>query len=121
MVDHADHFRGRRLAGCVRVSAASQCVDAQRGIAAQMEAVKRYAGEAGPGVVWYVDEGSGDAPPALKALLAGAGSPDRDFDAVVVCSWSRLSRSFVGFQRVRSELPESGVAVVSVSESVTEE
>ena len=36
MVDHAGHFKGRKLAGYVRVSAANKCVDAQRGIAAQM-------------------------------------------------------------------------------------
>ena len=47
MVDHADHFKGRKLAGYVRVSAANKCVDAQRGTAAQMEAVKWTLGMCG--------------------------------------------------------------------------
>ena len=42
--------------------------------------MNQYAEEAGCIVGWYVDKGSGDALPALKALLTGAGSPDRDFD-----------------------------------------
>ena len=120
MVDHGGHFKGRKLAGYVRVSAANKCVDAQRGIAAQMEAMKPYAEEAGCIVGWYVDKGSGDALPALKALLTGAGSLDRDFDTVVVYSFSRLSRSVKVLQKVRSELLELGVTVVSLTESVAE-
>ena len=119
MVDHADHFRGRKLAGYVRVSAGIHCADAQRGIAAQMEAMKPYAEGKGSYVAWYV-ESDGYVCPVLRQLLDDARSADRRFDTVVVYSFSRLSRSVEVLQKVMSELLELGVTVVSLTESVAE-
>ena len=113
MVDH--NSPELRFAGYVRVSSANQDADVQRGIAAQKEELEKFARENGPGaVVWYVDEGSGDALPALQALLADAGSPDRDFDAVLVSTPSRFTRGIVEFHLIKAELQRCGVTLVSV-------
>ena len=49
-------------------------------------------------------------------LLADARSPDRCFDQVLVYKMSRLSRDLADYQGIMSELRESGVTVVSVSD-----
>ena len=115
MVD--DNIGNRGLAGYIRVSSANP--DAQRSIAAQKQGLDKIAQEHGFGigtVVWYVDEGSGVALPALQALLADARSPDRDFDAVLVCSYSRFSRNLTHGIMVRRALQDAGVDVHSLAE-----
>ena len=118
MVDH-NESGGKRFAGYIRVSSANQDDDVQRGIAAQKRVIQEFVSMSGSGaVVWYVDKGSGDALPALKALLADAGSPDRDFDTVLVATLSRLSRDILEFHTIRLKLREFGVNVVSIMEPV---
>ena len=48
--------------------------------------------------------------------MTDARFPDRCFDQVLVYKMSRLSRNLADYQRIMSELRESGVTVVSVSE-----
>ena len=49
-------------------------------------------------------------------MLDDAASSERDFDAVVVWSFSRLSRNVQGFIALRRTLSDAGARVVSVVE-----
>ena len=127
MVEH-NFEEGRRAAGFIRNSSANQ-VDAQRSIAAQKDAIQRFAQANGLEIVgWYVNGGDDDAEddasegsgslPAREALLADARSPERVFDTVLVWKFSRLSRNTLEFVTIVSVFEKSGVTVTSVTETV---
>ena len=112
MVDHY-HSREQRFAGYIQISSANEDADVQRRVAADKEAIHGFVSDNGSGtVVWYVDKGSGSALPALQALLADAGSPDRDFDTVLV-----VSRDWPHFIPVRRALQDAGVKVHAIDEA----
>ena len=126
MVDQ-DSSGGRRFVGYIRVSSGNSPSKAQEGIAAQKEALARFAEEHGYEIVgWYVDgePGSEDIDgkdrsfrPALRRLLADVASPESDFRTVLVAGFSRLSRDLSEFRDVAPKLGECGVTVVSIMES----
>ena len=126
MVDQEDSSSGRRFVGYVRVSSGNSPSQAQEGIAAQREALERFAEEHGYEIVgWYVDgePGSEDSDdedgsfrPALRRLLADARFPDSNFGTVLVWKLSRLSRNQAQFILVRRALQDAGVDVHSVLE-----
>ncbi len=65
----------------------------------------------------YIETGSaGPEWPAVAQLLDDAASSERDFDAVVVCSFSQLGRNVQRFIALRRTLSDAGVRVVSVTE-----
>lgn len=110
----------RSAVGYIRVSL--QGDDAHKSVDEQKRSINRYADERGIEIVkWYVDEGSGSGVErsSLQDLLTVARSPDHSFDEVLVWRMSWLIRSIPGFHAIRSELGESGVKLVSVTESDT--
>ena len=107
----------RSAVGYIRVSL--QGDDAQKSVDEQKRSINRYADERGIEIVnWYVD-GSGVERSSLQDLLTVARSPDHSFDEVLVWRMSYLVGSIPEFHAIRSELEESGVKVVSVTESDT--
>ena len=126
MVDHTDHFEeGGQAAGYIRVSSANQ--DTHLSVAAQKREIAEFAQANGLEIVgWYVDGEDDDsddaiALPARQLLLTDAKSPDRLFDTVLLCTMSRPSRSLAEALAIMLELRESGVTVVSVTESTPAE
>lgn len=87
-----------------------------------MEAATRYADTAGYQVVrTYMETGAADNEwPAVAQLLDDTASSDRDFDAVVFWSCSRMSRNVQRFIALRRTLSEAGARVVSVTEPARE-
>ena len=94
---------------------------AQRALAMveQQNALQRFADEAGYKVVhWYVDGDGVEVPePALSRLMADVVSEGREFNAVLVWNYSRLSRNAAEFVELRRKLGEYGVDLVLASDS----
>ena len=83
----------------------------------QQNALQRFADDAGYKVVgWYV-EGDGVElnETALSRLMADVVSEGREFNALLVCNHSRLSRNAAEFAELRRALREHGVDLVSVA------
>ena len=93
---------------------------AQRALAMveQQNALQRFADEAGYKVVhWYVDgDGVEVTEPALSRLMADVVSEGRDFNAVLVWNYSRLSRNAAELAELTRKLREHGVDLVSVAD-----
>ena len=69
----------------------------------------------------YIETGSaGHEWPAVAQLLDDAASLERDFNAVVVWSFSWLSRNVQRFIALRRTLSDAGVRLVSVTEPTRE-
>ena len=85
----------------------------------QQNALQRFADEAGYKVVhWYVDGDGVEVPePALSRLMADVVSEGRDFNAVLVWNYSRLSRNAAEFAELTRKLRENGIDLVLASES----
>ena len=117
MVEKPEHRR--RAVGYIRLPAGVH--DAQLVTDAQKKAIEEYAEKNGQDVAdWYVEEGHGGASmerPALKKLLAAAEADGKSLGTVLVWKWSRLSRSVEDWRLIKLSLEESGVELVSVSES----
>ena len=109
-----------RVAVYVRSSARNAARTEQ--LLSQLAAVTRYADAAGYQVVrTYIETGEpGPEWPAVAQLLDDAASAERDFDAVVVWSFARLSRNVQRFIALRRTLSDAGVRVVSVVEPTQE-
>ena len=107
----------RRAAAYLRVNTVGAAAWTQ--LVEQQNAVQGFADATGLEVCrWYVDRASGSAgaeKPALDRLLADAASDCRDFDRVMVWSFSRLSRNRTQFVAVCRALADCGVALVSVT------
>ena len=109
-----------RLAGYLRVSATGS--DAAMYLVEQQNAVQRFADEGGHEVSrYYLDSGSDGRTPGtalrLDQLLEDAKSDECDFNAVVVWSFSRLSRDITRFAAVRQTLADYGIVLVSITET----
>ena len=93
---------------------------AQRALALveQQNALQRFADEAGYKVVrWYVDGDGVEVPePALSRLMADVVSEGREFNAVLVWNYSRLSRNAAELAELTRKLGEHGVELVSVAD-----
>ena len=93
---------------------------AQRALAMveQQNALRRFADEAGYKVVrWYVDgDGVEVTEPALSRLMADVVSEGREFNAVLVWNYSRLSRNAAELAELTRKLREHGVDLVSVAD-----
>ena len=93
---------------------------AQRALAMveQQNALQRFADEAGYKVVhWYVDgDGVEVTEPALSRLMADVVSEGREFNAVLVWNYSRLSRNAAELAELTRKLREHGVDLVSVAD-----
>ena len=111
-----------RVRVAVYVRSAAQSAEGNQQVLAQLAAVTRYADEAGYQVVrTYIETGvAGPEWPAVAQLLDDAASSERDFDAVVVWSYSRLSRNVRRFITLRRTLSDAGVRLVSVTEPTGE-
>ena len=84
----------------------------------QQNALQRFADDAGYKVVgWYV-EGDGVEldETALSRLVADVVTQGREFNAVLVWNYSRLSRNAAEFAEVRRTRREHGVDLVSVAD-----
>ena len=92
-----------------------------RQLVAQQEGVNRFAGDAGYEMVrWYADTGAaGSHQPAMTRLIGDANSTERDFDLVIVWSFSRVSRNPREFAQLRRTLAEAGVRIISATESAS--
>ena len=83
----------------------------------QQNALQRFADGNGYNVVgWYV-EGDGVElnETSLSRLMADVVSEGREFNALLVCNHSRLSRNAAEFAELRRTLREHGVDLVSVA------
>ena len=93
---------------------------AQRALAMveQQNALQRFADEAGYKVVhWYVDgDGVEVTEPALSRLMADVVSEGREFNAVLVWNYSRLSRNAAELAELTRKLREHGVDLVPVAD-----
>ena len=68
-------------------------------------------------VRWYVDGDGVEVPePGLSRLMADVVSEGREFNAVLVWNYSRLSRNAAEFVELRRTLREHGVDLVSVAD-----
>ena len=111
-----------RMRVAIYVRSATQSAEGTAALLKQLEAATRYADEAGYQVVrTYIETGAaGPEWPAVAQLLDDAASSERDFDAVVVWSFSRLSRNVQRFIALRRTLSDGGVRVMSVTEPARE-
>ena len=84
---------------------------------AQRDALQRFADDAGYQVVRWYEEGPGVEleGSVLDQLLADVVSEGREFNAVLVLNWSRLSRDRL--VQIERTLRAHGVDLVSVTES----
>ena len=93
---------------------------AQRALALveQQNAIQRFADEASYKVVhWYVDgDGVEVTEPALSRLMADVVSEGREFNAVLVWNYSRLSRNAAELAELTRKLREHGIDLVSVAD-----
>ena len=85
----------------------------------QQTAVQRFADAAGYKVVgWYVEgDGVEVTEPALSQLMADVVPEGREFNAVLVWNYRRLSGNMAEFTELRRTFREHGVDLISVSES----
>ena len=88
----------------------------------QQDAVNRYAAETGLEVVGaYVETGAAEpGRPARDRLMQDAASDEQDFDYVLVWSFPQLSRKAVELFDLVRTLDDSGLKVVSATESMAE-
>ena len=84
----------------------------------QQNALQRFADEAGYKVVgWYLEgDGVEVTEPALSRLMADVVSEGREFNAVLVWNYSRLSRNAAELAELTRKLREHGVDLVSVAD-----
>lgn len=91
-------------------------------LAAQQQAVNRFALKAGYDVVrWYEDTGFealGD--PCLIRLMERVVSPERDFDLLIVWSFSSLGQNVARLAELLRILSKHGVRLVSATETVVQ-
>jgi DNA invertase Pin-like site-specific DNA recombinase len=92
------------MIGYLRVSTEEQATSGL-GLAAQRDAIQRYADAHGWDVIWYVDEGLSAkslARPQLQAALTRlhVAPKRRDVDGIVVAKLDRLSRSVHDFSGI---------------------
>ena len=85
----------------------------------QQNAAQRFADAAGHKVVgWYVDgDGVEVTEPALSQLMADVVPEGREFNAVLVWNYRRLSGNMAEFTELGRTFREHGVDLISVSES----
>ena len=85
----------------------------------QQNAVQQFADANGYKVVgWYVEgDGVEVTEPALSQLMAAVVPEGREFNAVLVWNYRRLSGNMAEFTELRRTFREHGVDVISVSES----
>ena len=86
---------------------------------AQRDALQRFADDAGYQVVRWYEEGPGVEleGSVLDQLLADVVSEGREFNAVLVLNWSRLSRDRFRMVQIERTLRAHGMDLVSVTES----
>ncbi len=110
-----------KAAAYLRVSTEGQTGEEAFGIAAQEEAIKKYAAAKQIEIVtWYKDEGISGATldrPGLQQLLTEAGA--RGFDTLLVAKMDRVARDLFAALFIEKELLLNGIEIISVSEPVS--
>ena len=106
-----------------RVSSEKQ-VEKDLSIAAQLKALRKYAGERGWEVCReFVDEAQSARSanrPAFKEMIALARKKEKAFDAILVWKLSRFARNREDSIIYKSLLRKHGISVVSINEQVDE-
>ena len=104
--------------GYIRLAAGG--AEAEAAVEAEKAKIQEFAEGHGIKVIdWHVDVGYSGRNlhrPGLQALLAAAEAPDRGFDTVLVCAWSRVSRCLGDLVATRTALSASGIGLVSVTQ-----
>ena len=104
----------------VRVSSDRQDVDLS--VAAQLKALREYAGRNGYAVVReFIDEaesGRTSSRPQFRQMIAMARHSDKPFDLILVYKYSRFARSREDSIVYKALLKKSGVQLISITEPV---
>ncbi len=88
-----------------------------KAIARQIDECQNYAQEHGYNIIETfedIDSGNNYKRKSLQQLLAHCKK--HSIDAVITLSIDRLSRNFVDYQKIRSQLQEADVKLISVNE-----
>ena len=106
----------------VRVSSDKQ--DVELSLSAQLKAIKEYAAKNSHRVKrTFLDEAESGRTanrPAFKEMLALAKLKDPPFEAILVCKFSRFSRSRADSITYKTLLKNRGIDVISINEPVDE-